>query len=387
MKRKIARRVSEFFREKLSYEQFRKICIKNVSRIKPDGVDFAQKYALYLNTFSSLENQTETVTLNDIGFYVQRNGGKNIKYLVDRGWTEEEIRKEFSELSKKSKNSIANFEEVKKKYGRCNRFETYLTRVNPNTGKFYSESEAILLIREKQRKASSGKKRKIEEKSINVNMFSDDFWISRGLSDIEAKEKIELLKRKIGYAATLEAYIEKYGVEKGKEKFYERQIRWQNSLNSKTDEEKLLILQKKCKKLPQYSKQSIRFFDRLIEKLQKHSLEFFLKDSEMHIWDSDTKKLYFYDFVIRNPKIVVEFNGAHCHPSPRLTDRERKEWKCPYTKMNAETKTAQDCRKKKVAISKGFYYEEVWTDMNLETQLEDLVTKINYYIEKATGIV
>lgn len=64
----------------------------------------------------------------------------------------------------------------------------------------------------------------------------------------------------------------------------------------------------------------------------------------MHIWDNIFNRLYFYDFTIKNIKMIIEFNGHHCHPSP------------------------------------------VWTDLNLEEQLINLVSIINEYEKQNKSI-
>jgi len=59
------------------------------------------------------------------------------------------------------------------------------------------------------------------------------YWTSRGCSDEEAKK--EITNRQITFS--LEKCIEKYGEEAGKQKWQERQEKWQTTLNSKPIEE------------------------------------------------------------------------------------------------------------------------------------------------------
>lgn len=365
------RTLRPLFNRKYTYLEFREWCIKSISYIEEETVNFHEKYEKYL---LKIDVPTSNLRLTDIGFFTPKNGGITKIYLEDRGWNSEKISEYFRQKSKKERASISP--ETIKTYGNCNHYAHYMTKINPATNQFYTEIEARNKIFQKQSKASKSKIAKYKRGEINVNMYSHDFWEKKGLNEIEINQKIEYLKLKIGHSMTLDGYIEKYGIDLGIKKFNDRQERWQKTLNSKTDEEKLQILIKKTKKLPYYSKQATLFFEKLITGLFPHNLEFFWKDTEMHIWDNDYKKLYYYDFTIRQLRTVIEFNGAHCHPSPRLTEEARNNWKCPYTSLIAEEKEEIDKRKKQVAEEKEFDVNYVWTDLNLQEQLENLIKKI-----------
>jgi hypothetical protein len=376
----INRRVRILFNKQLTLEEFTEWCRSNVSHLK-NNVNFQEKYQKYCLLFPVTRSD---IRLSDIGFFTPSNGGITKNYLYDRGWEINEIVKYFKHKSIKEKSSISP--EVKLKYGNCNRYEFYLTKINPLTNKNYTEHEAKEKVYRKQSKASNAKKVKYKSGEINVNMFSYDFWKNKGLNDIEISQKIQYLKDKIGHSMTLDGYIERYGTKEGLKRFTKRQEKWQNSLNSKSDEDKLAILIKKTKKLPFYSKQATLFFDKLIDRLKGLNLEFFWKKNEMHIWDSEHSKLYFYDFTIRELRIIIEFNGVHCHPSPYLSQIEWDTWRCVYTKQTANDKYLTDQRKLLVAKEKGFTLETVWSDSNIEEQLQLLIDKINKKYESTNQI-
>ena len=74
----------------------------------------------------------------------------------------------------------------------------------------------------------------IQNRSYNSRL---DFWINKGYSINEAKEALSERQRTF----TKEKCIEKYGIEKGTEIWKNRQEKWQNTLNSKSEEEKQII--------------------------------------------------------------------------------------------------------------------------------------------------
>lgn len=374
----INRRIRILFNKQYEFNEFIEWCRNNISYLK-DDVNFQEKYEKYLFLFPVTRSD---IRLTDIGFFTPSNGGITKKYLHERGWKTDEITNYFRQKSLKEKSSISS--ETKIKYGNCNRYEHYLNKVNSLTGKVYTEQEAKEKVYKKQSNASNSKKIKYRSGEINVNMFSDDFWKTRGLGEVEISQKIEYLKNKIGHSMTLNGYIERYGVKEGYDRFAKRQEKWQYSMNSKSNEEKLDILIKKVKRLPFYSRQATLFFDKLVDRLKDLDLEFFWKKNEMHIWDKELSKIYFYDFTIRELRIIIEFNGVHCHPSPRLSQTEWTNWKCPYTKQTADVKHVKDHRKILVAKEKGFDIEIVWSDQNIEKQLQFLIDKINKKYESIT---
>jgi len=85
-------------------------------------------------------------------------------------------------------------------------------------------------------------------------------------------------------------------------------------------------------------------------------------NKEFVLTDFDNDRSYFYDFVIKSRKIIVEYNNLFWHP------RKREEWKgmgdyddiLQYQEL-----------KEKLAISRGYAVYYVWNDDNL-------IEKINY---------
>ena len=83
---------------------------------------------------------------------------------------------------------------------------------------------------------------------------------------------------------------------------------------------------------------------------------------EFVLTDFDNDRSYFYNFVIKSKKIIVEYNNLFWHP------RKREEWRGigDYDKILQYQEI-----KEKLAISRGYVVYYVWNDDNL-------IEKINY---------
>ena len=64
-------------------------------------------------------------------------------------------------------------------------------------------------------------------------------WTNKGFTEEEAKEKVR--EQQLKRSFTLEKCIKKYGEEEGTKKYNERQEKWLNTLNNKSEEEKIRI--------------------------------------------------------------------------------------------------------------------------------------------------
>jgi hypothetical protein len=187
--------------------------------------------------------------------------GKQTKqYWISRGWSDGESHFKSTENVKKGKVSP---------YSK----EFWTSKINPNTGvyytdceadyernsrrpirkeywlkKGYNETESIKLAKEKKEKNNI----KGAEKSKNNNEVQKvsskrciEYWTIRGFSEVDAREKISQEQSTF----TLEKCIEKYGKEGGKQKWLDRQEKWQGSLDKKSNSEKIEINRKKATKI------------------------------------------------------------------------------------------------------------------------------------------
>lgn len=135
----------------------------------------------------------------------------------------------------------------------------------------WSEEEALEKISEIQRKncLKFHKKRKENpELYIGYNDTSIEYYLKKGLSEEDAKAALK--ERQATF--TLEKCIKRHGLEEGTRIFNERQDKWQNTLNSKTQEEKDAINRSKGSGISNYKDKNspgklyyIRFFNDEIE--------------------------------------------------------------------------------------------------------------------------
>ena len=137
----------------------------------------------------------------------------------------------------------------------------WIKKLNPDTGKFYTEQEAAIHIKSFRKSnieywlkrgysVEDAKKlrseyqknacqRGVEERRSHpeYNTTSIEYWLAKGYSKEEASEKLSERQRTF----TLEKCIKKYGKIKGTRIYKNRQIKWQNTLNLKSDIEKKKI--------------------------------------------------------------------------------------------------------------------------------------------------
>lgn len=102
----------------------------------------------------------------------------------------------------------------------------------------------------------------LEKRRANPELYNDimpnqiGYWLKQGFTEDESKELVSERQRTF----TLEKCIKKYGETEGKRIFDERQMKWQNTLNSKSQEEKDVINRRKnpCIKRIGESKEDFR---------------------------------------------------------------------------------------------------------------------------------
>lgn len=270
--------------------------------------------------------------------------------------------KRYDSYVEKWKNSIKKHDKEELYKNWKNIPENYLKKINPKTGKVFSLEEAEIKIKEDLSKGFKKVWREYREGQrekafVNTTL---DYYRSRGLTTEEAF--LALKERQATF--TLEKCIHKYGPEEGIRRFKERNEKWQKTLNSKTDEEKKQIMLSKTKNLCRYSRESVIFFESL---LNDTSLKF-LKNydvnygkNEMVLWNHVDKRPYFYDLSIPALKIIIEYNGSTFHPDiNRLNEKELLNWKCPLTKLTGPEKYKKDKEKNDFAISLGYDLLVVW---------------------------
>lgn len=303
----------------------------------------------------------------DINFYKEKYNEK---------WEEK-----YNERSVKVKNNL-------KKYWNEHPFDpknggySYSKTINPNTGNYYTYEEALELMKSNRREGSITYYKNLKSKGIkNKTVFSTEYWMDKGLSLEESIAKINSMM----FRSDLKSCIERWGIELGTKKFNNRNLKYINTMNNKSDEEKkeLLIKRVNNRNIKRYSKSATKLFERILKILNTdYNINFdkiFYKDNEYFIYDNKFKKIYFYDFCLikNNIKFICEYNGILYHPNKlTLSDEEWKKWKTPVSNISADKQYKKDVRKEQLAREQNFEYLIVWENESFQVNVNIILNKI-----------
>ena len=291
----------------------------------------------------------------------------------------------------------------------------------------YNNEEAKQKVSEVQRKNALkfAEKRKENPEKYYASMNTRiEYYLTRGYTESGAKEKLK--KRQSTFS--LEKQINKLGPIQGYINWYNRQEKWQNTLNSKSEEEKKEMNKKKvvtkerylqnhtleeweelCRKksisidnfirkygedegrkryeewkkpknILSYSKESIEFLEPIYNYLL--SLDFkdediYWKENEYCIKNKNKKR--FYDFTIPKLKLIIEYHGSFWHYNPDFNYGEN--YTNPLTGATLNELKERDKQKRQLAINNGFKIIEVFdTDNKKEKQKEiiDIIKNLCY---------
>lgn len=172
-----------------------------------------------------------------------------------------------------------------------------------------------------------------------------DFWINKGYSYEDAE--LQLIKRQKTF--TLDKCVEKYGEEKGKLIYKERQIKWQKSL---LDNGNL-----KCG----YSLISQELFYKILDKydIENRDKIYFAKKNQEYFISLKGGEFYQYDFTDKNKNKIIEYNSDMYHANPDKWSNDDNPH--PFRKwLTSIDIWKKDERKLKVAIDNGFEVLVIW---------------------------
>jgi hypothetical protein len=182
-----------------------------------------------------------------------------VEFWKFRGWSELDARTKAKEANAVIKRGPSPFTEafyISKGYSKTQAIIEVGKRI-PTRPEFYvyrygiNLEEAKLLAEEQKHKNDkSGSKNRNKENSRFSSKMCIEYWLVRGYSEELAKEEIKKEKQKTIFS--LEKCIKKFGKIKGEEIWKKRQEKWQNTLNSKSKEEKNFINKRKGLSLQNY---------------------------------------------------------------------------------------------------------------------------------------
>lgn len=292
-----------------------------------------------------------------------------IEYWLKKGKTEEEAKKIISEKQKKTASLQTEFfgknKDRLRKYGHS---EEDIKRIclTPTTKDFWinkgmSEEEAKNKVYEIQKSNSQKKTQKMIEQPHLYSAITNTqlaFWINLGFDEKEARKKLS--ERQSTF--TLEKCIKKHGEEEGYKVWRERQKKWQQSLADNGN--------MKCG----YSFISQELFWEITKQYdikELNKVHFADKNNEYAMYNEYF--MFSYDFVDLNREKIIEYNGDLYHANPEIY----KEDDCPNPFY--KTKTSQDIwdrdlMKQQLAESYGFEVFVVW-DSEYHKNKEETVKK------------
>lgn len=183
-----------------------------------------------------------------------------------------------------------------------------------------------LTEQEKKDKINELYNKKIKSMNENCNNpLKKEYYIKRGYTEDEATNAIK--ERQSTF--TLEKCIEKYGEDEGLKRWQERQKKWMNTLNSKSEEEKIRINKAKAMGLSfskGYSKISQELFWKLYNILSKNYKNIYfatlgingdyVESNNEYIVENKLHH-YFLDFYVEDNNKVIEFDGDYWHGDGR----------------------------------------------------------------------
>lgn len=210
-----------------------------------------------------------------------------------------------------------------------------------------------------------------------ISAFSIEYWKEQGMTEIEAKEKISILSKKgslignkkqeiqrendykewakkmpntkhywieQGYTKeealdkvterqttfSKKICISKYGKKEGLRRWQERQEKWLDTLDSKSDEEKREIHKKKIVnnfEVGKSSKEAIQCFQSLLGYLKNNNIDYYFGEegnSEFCIYAYG--RYWLYDLTIPSLNLCFEYNGEAFHPNPKWKKEDSHKW-------------------------------------------------------------
>jgi hypothetical protein len=204
--------------------------------------------------------------------------------------------------------------------------------------------------------------------------FSLDYWLNLGYSLDEAK--ILRIPALSTVKNDLESLTNKYGIQKGTDKWIKRCLKFKKSIKDNL---------KNRKTAGYVSKESLSFFIPLYKFCRKLGLnrkdiyfgiagsrEFFIKDNNLS--ENGGK---FYDFAIPKLNIIIEYHGIFWHP------KKIEEWNNPW--VDYESAVLNENYKKNLAENRNMDYIIVWSDDNLKEKFEEICNKIKRKFDEYRG--
>jgi hypothetical protein len=198
-----------------------------------------------------------------------------------------------------------------------------------------------------------------KEKVSNLQKTYDLERIISKYGIIEGNKRYTEMCRNLSYSQSLDGFIERYGEELGKKKYRDAIIK--RCSNSGVSRESLIFFKK--------------IYKDIRKKINRNEIYWGIKGSrEYFLYDSESKKIFFYDFTIPSIGIILEYHGKRYHPNPKWNMEKWEKWN--FLGISADEKRILDVYKNNLGEKNGFEVIEIFSDdINENTQV-DIINKI-----------
>jgi very-short-patch-repair endonuclease len=312
--------------------------------------------------------------------HIQTTANKGSKwYWLSRGWNEQTSLVNAAQIRKGKKKGVSVYSK-----------EYWLNKINPNTNNLYTAEEADFernsrrpirpeywtkqgyddndaatkAAEVKAKNNKEGGKKAANRDTANIRAFNHktpEYWLLRGYTTQQAEDEI----KKSQSVFSKKICIEKYGESAGLSIFNDRQQRWQETLNNKSQEEKNRINKAKLTKGIIISSNERYLFSEIVKVIPDAEHQFTLY--------KDNKRQYVYD--IRHQNKIIEYNGDFWHANPKIYNESF---------INGRNKRSAveiwDSDRKKILFAEDAGYEVlvVW-EADFKANKEEIINKcINF---------
>jgi len=329
-----------------------------------------------------MEDKIEKIEIEGIDYVVCKICGKKSgrlygRHLQSHNITSKEYKEKFTgallttlkDKEKTSKNSGQHMkqEKYKKMFS-----DKIMGDKNPNHKSKTSEKER----KERSPFSKDFKKYKNEKEREDfiVTALKDrkhttriDYYLEQGY-DQETSEKM-LKDRQTTF--TLEKCITKYGENKGRKIYTDRQEKWQESLlkNGNLKYGYSAISQELFYEL-------LKFYN--IDDTKE--IFFATKNNEIKLRKENDKGIWIYDFCDKKNKKIIEYNGDEYHGNPKKY--KATDYPHPFRKQyTAQQLWDKDAEKTRIAIEEGFDVLTIW-DSEYKKDKEGTIKKCMDFFKK-----
>jgi very-short-patch-repair endonuclease len=261
----------------------------------------------------------------------------------------------------------------------------------------YGEVEGLKKLREKNKRISENsghsldkyiKKYGDERGRVEWDIYrskcvrNQDFFIGKYGEELGKIKYSEFKEKSMLAGYTFEYCVNKYGYHEGTEKYQNYLSKIKPNIHNfirKYGEELGVEKHKQFKesstvRIGKASKESLLVFKPLmlwLEQLIDISNIYIGYGKNKEYFINNGVNIYLYDFTIRNLKIIIEFNGVTFHANPEWDDTKLLEWSNPFNKEQTSQQNISNFDDKiKTAESNGFKVLTIWSDLDVDTNLE-----------------